>query len=439
ATPAALTPSVTRAVKLTYAQSMLGAVFAASTGGMFLIGYALKLGADNVRIGLLSTVPMCCVVMQLVSAALIEHGVSRRKMTIVAMLLSVLGWALAIAIPVLARGPLANWRVEILIAIIALVTLMANMANNARASWVGDLIPESFRNTFFGRIIMYGSIIGVVFALVEGRFLDVVKSHGVGAFGLLFGFGMLFGLATVLLFLPQPDAPLARHASGGRFFILVKETFANRPLMIVLLFALLWSLQTMAGPFYATYMLRDLGMPFLGVGIVNAVTALVMIACSPFWGRIIDRYGCRPVLVASTFAIVPLPLVWIWMTSPLRIYLVVLPLNILVGFAIAGFSVALNTLIYKVTSSTGRSVQLAVYSILVTLAAAPMPVLGGLLPKACEHFGLHTDLRVTFLATIPLVLLAGLAALRIPDPASCHTRDLVRALPGHLCRPKSVQ
>ena len=40
--------AVERAIKITYAQVMLGSVFGASTGGMFLTGFAMQLGADDV-------------------------------------------------------------------------------------------------------------------------------------------------------------------------------------------------------------------------------------------------------------------------------------------------------------------------------------------------------------------------------------------------------
>ena len=72
-----------RAVRLSYVQSMVGAVYAASTGGMFLIGFALMLGATNAQIGLMSTIPMLCIGVQLLTAALVERGVSRRKLTFI--------------------------------------------------------------------------------------------------------------------------------------------------------------------------------------------------------------------------------------------------------------------------------------------------------------------------------------------------------------------
>ncbi|KPK80053.1 MAG: hypothetical protein AMJ81_12505, partial [Phycisphaerae bacterium SM23_33] len=364
-TPAAPDASVVRAIKLSYVQAMLGAVYAASTGGMFLIGYALKLGAGNVQIGLLSTIPMLCVVMQLLASAAVERGVSRRRMTVVGSLLNVSGWALIILIPYAMAAATGEARVAALIAIVALVTLFWHVAGNARGSWLGNLVPAGFRGTFFGRTTMFWGIIGTGFAIAEGFFLDRVKGMGVGAFGWLFGFGMVFGLASALLFLPQPELPLARQESPLRFRSMVGRTFANGPLMMVMLYAVLWSMQGIAGPFYATYLLRDLKMPFLHLGLLNAAYMLTLLAFSPFWGRMADRYGCRPVLIFCAAVLAPLPLVWVWLTDVRWVYLAIPPINLLAGFAAGGVAVGLSTLVYKVTPDAGRSVQLAIYSILV--------------------------------------------------------------------------
>ena len=116
---------VNRAVKLSYAQAMLGSIYAASTGGMFLIGYALKLGANNVQIGLMSTIPMLFVVVQLISSTLIERGASRRRMTIFAAVLNVSGWAFIIALPRATAKASPDFRIAMLIAIMAVVTMFA--------------------------------------------------------------------------------------------------------------------------------------------------------------------------------------------------------------------------------------------------------------------------------------------------------------------------
>jgi hypothetical protein len=437
---------VERAVKLSYAQAMLGSIYGASVGGMFLIGYALKLGATNAQIGLMSTIPMLFIGIQLWTAALVERGISRRLLTVIGALGNVLGWVFVILIPYVAKDAPPPVKVAALITIITVVTVFAYVSGNARGSWVGDLIPSSFRGTFFGRLTMYGGIIGTIFALIEGRFLDALEGAGIGVFSVLFGFGVVVGLANALLFMPQADVPLERKATErGAFGGYVRDTFANKALIAVMIYALLWSLQSIAGPFYNTYMIRSveehgLGMPFLGIGIVNAAVTFTMLFFSPFWGRMVDRYGCKPILVLCTFGLAPFPLMWLAIPpgQAFMVYALVGPMNLLGGFLIAGISVALSTLIYKVTPSAGRSVQFALYSIIVTLAAAPMPFLGGYLTDKLDKLP-WIDLRVTFFLAMPFVLAAAFVARHIKEPDSRRTAELVRALPSHLAPRRKLQ
>jgi MFS family permease len=121
------------------------------------------------------------------------------------------------------------------------------------------------------------------------------------------------------------------------------------------------------------------------------------------------------------------------------VYAVVIPVNIVGGFFWAGISVALNTLVYKVTPSVGRSVQFAVYSTIVTLVAAPMPVLGGYLPDWLNALGIHADLRVTFYASCLSFVAAAIAGRYITEPQSRHTREMVKNLFVHLWNPESLQ
>ena len=422
------TDHVRRSVRLSFAQAMLGAVYGASTGGMFLIGYAMALGADNVQIGLMSTFPMLCVFAQLVSALLVERGLSRRRITLAAALANVLGWGLIILIPYVAGNWPSRMQVRLLIGIITLVTFFAHISGNARGSWIGDLIPERVRGWFFGRLAMYGGIIAALFAVLEGAFLDFIKSHGLAAFSVLFGFGMIFGLANAMLFRPQLDVPIQRHAEGARFRDLVLGAFRNRPLMATMGFMLVFSLQMVAAPFYFTYLLRDLHAPYVGVGIINAMVSLTAIACAPFWGRVIGRVGCRPVLIFSSTVVGVLPFLWVFVTSPARAYAIIGPANALAGLAWSGVNVALSTLIYKVTPSQGRSVQLAINAIIVTVFAAPMPYLGGHLPDWLNAIGLGGDLRWTFYCAGAFCLLAALTGRTIREESAGTVRDLLACL-----------
>jgi MFS family permease len=433
---AASMATVNRAMRLTYLQAMLGAASVALTGGAFITGFALKLGADTIHIGLMSTLPMLCILVQLLAAAVVERGADRRRMTILWSLGGVFGWVGVLLIPLLGGGPSLG-KVWLLIGTLTLITLFAYVAGSARGSWVGDLIPETMRGAFFGRLFMYSAIVSGVFGLLGGRLMDGLKHQGAGAFCALFAVGAGLGLFSVLLYLPQPHASPA-PAEGACFRTHVRATFANRPFMLVMLYALLWSLQSIAWPFYNTYMLDDLKMSYFWISFTGIPAMLTMVLASPFWGRIVDRYGCRPVLVACTAACVPIPLVWLWLDTPLAVTVVVSAVNLFGGFLGSGISVALSTLVYKATPSAGRAVQFAIYSILVTLAAAPMPTLGGALPGLLARWGIHADVRVTFYACIPLMLAALFAARALREADAGSTIELVRRLPRHLRRPATL-
>ena len=430
---------VEQAVRLSYAQAMLGSIFAASTGGMFLIGYALKLGANNVQIGLLSTLPMLFVVVQLFSSMLVERGISRRKMTIVAGGLNVCGWGLVISLPYVFAHASANVRITALLALISFLTAFAYVSGNARSSWIGDLIPADTRGAFFGKMTMYAGIIGAIFAVVEGRLLDGLKLQGISAFNWLFVIGMFFGLLNIILFFPQADVPVARDEDNPGFLSMIRATFTNRPLMTVMVYTLVWSMQAIAAPFYATYLLRDMKMPFLGFGILSGLATVTMLISSSFWGRIVDRYGTRPVLIAGTLVAAPMPLIWIWLTDLRTIYTVIVPVNLIMGFVAAGVGVGLTTLLYKVTPNAGRSVQFAVYSVTILLLVSPMPTIGGYLPDWLKAIGIHADLRCTFYATTIILFGAVFAARAVKEPDSIGAVELVLSLPEHIMKPATLE
>ena len=143
--PAAGHPSperVDRAIRLSYAQMMLAAVFTASTGGMFLIGFAMSLGADNVLLGLMTTVPACFVVVQFLAARLIQRGFSRKMMTVIFSFIGPLCWLLIASIPLLGDSLGRAGRLAVLIAVMIVVTIAGQFAGNAPGQLAGRVDPS---------------------------------------------------------------------------------------------------------------------------------------------------------------------------------------------------------------------------------------------------------------------------------------------------------
>lgn len=418
---------VDRAIRLTYTQMMLNAVFGASTGGMFLVGFAMDLGADNVLLGLMTTIPQFFVAFQLLAAWLVEREVSRRRLTIAFSFVTPLCWFLIAALPFLGESAPKSMRFTVLFGIIAAVTAVSQIAGNARSSWVGELVPEQRRGRFFGYCNMFAGIVGATFAIAEGRFLDTIRSHGLLAFTALFFFGSLFGLASAALNIPQPDCPLPGAGQRPPFGELVKGTFRNRQFCMLAGVHAIVALGAIAGPFGAAYCLRDVGLTFFQLGLLNSVNTAALLLGSPFWGKMVDRFGCRPILILGLVILAPCAAVWIAIPPKAPdLAMRLLPwTNFLSGFGSAAFSVAINTMCYKTSDARGRSVQFALYSIFVSLIAAPMPALGGWLVSALEHAGWHVDLRLTFYLWAVFIIAAAIVATRLREPKSLSTRVLV--------------
>ena len=429
---------VDRAIRLSYAQAMLGAVFAASTGGMFLIGFAIQLGADNVWLGLLACIPQILVVAQFPASALIERGFSRKAIAVFFAYLVPICWMLVALIPIFAPRLTVAGRMSLLISIMALAALAGQFNSNARLSWIGELIPQERQGQYFGTVAMFAAIVASVFAIIEGRFLDIIRSHGLSAFLLLFFFGAAFALAAAALNHPQPDCPLPEQDIPLSYRAMLQEALRNNPLFRLAIAHSVIAMGGIAGPFITAYCLRDVGTSFLGFGLINSVSMLAGLIASRYCGKLVDRVGCRPVVIVALLILLPLPIVWLFIPPGAvhRAYWLLPPTNMIAGIASAAISVGITTMVYKLATPIGRSVQFASYWSFVILCGAPMPFLGGLLIHGLQHIEPKTDLRVLFYIPIAFWAAAIVLFLRQSEDGAHSLRDAFRHAMG---RPLAVE
>ena len=151
----------------------------------------------------------------------------------------------------------------------------------------------------------------------------------------------------------------------------------------------------------------------LHVGILTSVYALAQLIASPFIGRIGDRVGRRPVLLAG-LAGMALTQVAFALTSSL---LILYALRVLSGLATAGLLVAAGASVADLTSAAGRARGMAWFGTAVALGFVAGPVLGGVLSRPgviAGPGGLRIEgYALPFLAAGLLALIVFFAALRV--------------------------
>ena len=171
--------------------------------GVFLVGFAVALGADNFAIGVLAAVPFFAQLLQIPAVLRDKRWRVRRDICVFS---TAIGRAFLVggAAAPLIGGALG---IKVLIASLAIYQGMAVIAGCAWNSWMRDLVPPANTDAFFGRRTAATTALSVVAALGGGAIIDRWKSY-MPEYA-VFGYSMLF-LVSVMVWLYW-RIPFAHH------------------------------------------------------------------------------------------------------------------------------------------------------------------------------------------------------------------------------------
>ncbi len=227
---------------------------------------------------------------------------------------------------------------------------------------------------------------------------------------------------TTVLMLRQHDP--GRGAAGRPALSLAAalQPFRDRSARGLLVYVLAWNLAVgLAGSFFALYMLQNLRMGFTLVALHGIGLAAARVLTAPLWGRVIDRLGARPVLVACAFGISAIPLCWLFPT-PTFLWPLLID-AVLAGVLWGGHNLAMFVAPMTVTPERGRPFYVAAIAVTgglaFTIATACGGILAQTLPRELIVLGqpVH-NLQLLFIASALLRFVAAFGALRIHEPAA---------------------
>jgi MFS family permease len=409
-----------RSLRASTAEGLIAEVVGACAGGAILTGWAIHLHASAFLTGLVVALPQMAQLFQL-PAAWTTALFGRRRAAVVLVAASRQVMLPLLAVPLLA--PSERVGQAILLAVAALAAVLGVLGNNAWVSWMGDLVPRRIRGRYFGRRTALCTIAGAVASAAAGLLLDRAKAQGWSGFALalLQLCASASGVATTVLMLRQHDPAPAAEATPVSLAAALAP-LRDRATRGLLVYALAWNLAVgLAGSFFALHMLQNLRMGFTLVALHGIALAAARVLTAPLWGRLIDRLGARPVLVACAFGISAIPLIWLFPTPTLRWPLVFDAL--LAGVLWGGHNLAMFVVPMTATPRRGRPFYVAAVAMAGGLAFCVATAAGGalveLLPR--QMIVLHhpiANLQVLFAASAVLRLCAAFTALRIREPAA---------------------
>lgn len=351
------------------------------TGGAFLVGFALELGASNFMIGLIAAISPLAQVVQIPAIYLVEKIRNRRLITMVHVAAGRSFYLLIGLIPFLFSGHFSR---TILIICLAMASVFAAVATCSWNSWMRDLIPVQIMGRVFSRRLAIASATGIGVSLLAGFFLDHVSSYGgnwnVYGYSLLFFAGFLAGEIGVAFIGRIPSRPMQSMQTG--FFSLLLSPFRNPNFRNLIRFSFTWSFTlNLAAPFFTVYLLKRLGYPMSFVVFMMIISQLMNLLFIRIWGRYTDRFSNKSVLNLCVSLYVLCLLAWTFTTIPephaFTLHMVVV-LHVFMGIAISGITLAQGNIGLKLAPHGQATAYLASNNFINSLAAGTAPMLGGL-------------------------------------------------------------
>lgn len=334
---------------------------------------AVKMGADDLQLGYLSSWPAAVSVLAVLGAAAAIARSAQKQRAIAAMFLFSRAAALALAsAPSLSESA----RVWALIGFWVLYSFPNSAANTALQSFLADVFPGTERGRALASRQSWATGAGMVVAFATGWALDHIFTYPSG-YQIVFAASFAVGLIEIAFFLRLREAAGGEGQAapqpqrvGLRTYL---DVFSHRPFARFLLCSVLFHFAWQSSwPMFTRFQVTELGADNTWLSIFNLAGSTVSIISYPVWARMAERFGNDRIL----------PVAALWLsTAPVLSALMpnvqwMAVLNLFTGVGVAGVMLLILNNLLDVSPATNRPVYLAVHASAVSISAAVAPIVG---------------------------------------------------------------
>lgn len=414
------------AMKMSTIEGSLSTIFQFLTigdngSGPFIIGLALFLGTNDLQIGILGSLPFALQFFQVVSAIIIQRIGSRRVFVAIT---SLLARSVFFVLAILPFIPFLSTEKKILILFFVLIFYNINgvMSGNAWTSWVSDLFHEKIRGTYFGFRNGIFSIIRIIAIFGAGLLLDHfinLNKSNLG-YSVIMAIGATAGTVGAIFFFKHPDRVLNVNENIN-IIKLTLTPLKNKYYLKILFFFFFWNISVgISAPFFSVHMIRNLNLSFSQIALFQVIVAAISFLSSKIWGKFIDKFGSKSVLLSNAVVICLIPLIWLFPTKEFIWPIYIDP--ILSGICWTGFNLAAFTFPIDASPKDLRGFYIAMFGIFVGLGYLLSSILGGLLAQIFSSFhynffGINLiNLHLLFIASFILRTFSTIKLRNLKEP-----------------------
>lgn len=382
-------------------------------GLRYITPYALFLGVSNAAIGPLITLPqMLGNLAQLFVLKPLTNGRQRKNITVTGV-----STQAALVLFLVLVGIATHWGFlspqEVTAALLLGYTLMiisGTAAGPAWSSWMGDLVPPQI-GTYFGKRNQIIGFVTIISLISAGLILQVAKQGGwlFGGFVLVLTLGFLGRATSAALLKIQYEPPVRLHRE---YYFTLRQFIQKIPHSnfgkFVVYVALIQFAVGISAPFFPVFMLKELHFNYLQFTIITTVMPFFNMLFMPLWGRFADRYGNWKVIQITSWFLPFIPWFWaltaFYTTQRLWVLLTLFAIEVVSGFAWAGFNLATTNFIYDAVTKPRIAICVTYYNIFIGTGL----FIGGLVGSRLAAL---TTLTKPFSALVLTLLVSGFLRL----------------------------
>ena len=347
---------------------------AANLYGPFLGVLAIRLGASNLQVALISALPAAVSCVASVLGAQVLRPFQRKKGVACAFAFANRLFLLGIAaLPLFSEDS----RAGALVLLIALMNVPGAIGNIAWQALMADAIPSELRGEAFAVRSRIVTAVGFLPTLVGGYLLDAL-SFPIGyqvVFVVAFAASVMEVRALSRTYEPCHDGECvpevsdsARPGALDRRALLgqvAKAGFTPR----AMLFYFGWM---MAQPLFTIYYVRVLHCGNLWVAVFSIVSSMAQYLSFPMWSRYAARKGNTAALAAATAGMALTPIMvavspWPWMVAAFSVSM---------GFFTSGTTLLMLNTLLEVSPVENRTDFIAYHNAAVNLTSFVGPLIG---------------------------------------------------------------
>ena len=338
-----------------------------------------RLGANDLHLCLLTTVPQLVGLMVLIpGGVLTDRMKSKRNMVRVSLFMVAMFYVLIGFVPML--------RTNQFIAFLILLAISVGPMTVYNVSWqayFSDVVHSEKQNHIMTYRTALTFVIGIIIPLVSGLLLASSNTNDdkIHLHQMFFWIGAVLLLLQILVLNQIKDASAASTTKirTGQLKGVVSELLHNKTFLsyvgVAIFFYATWHVDwTLYFIGQVNYLkLNEAWLSYVNIG--NAVVQFITIG---FWSRLNDKYGVRFGMIFGNIGLALCPICMIIATGlPVpQGQLAFLIMNTLANLPLAAINLNILQCLLQVVPETNKTLYISIYTVLVTLSNAFMPLIG---------------------------------------------------------------